>query len=182
MKSEASALATAFLAVQGKGDSQPGVVRDLEPLDALAVASGIDDRGVLQALADLGVTADTIAALALVPLVLVAWADGRVAREERIEIIRAARETGLVPGDAYHTLVESWIQEGPGDGLLPIWKAYVAALASELVPEVFRTLRDQLLERATRVAAAEGSRIRGLGSRISRLERELIVELRAAFD
>ena len=49
----------------------------------LKQASGISDDAVLEDLLDAGINAKTAASLSLVPLVLVAWADGVIQRQER---------------------------------------------------------------------------------------------------
>src|ERR687891_288917 len=46
--------------------------------EALAAALGITDDDVLEHLMALGLSSETLAALSLVPLVEVAWAEGRV--------------------------------------------------------------------------------------------------------
>ena len=72
----------------------------------LAAASGIQNPAVLEALAAVGVRAETLTALALVPLVAVAWADGEVQTGERFAILRAAHELGLERGNPSTTLNE----------------------------------------------------------------------------
>ncbi len=47
-----------------------------ESKEALAETSGISDDAILQSLLELHIDAQTLAALALVPLIVVAWADG----------------------------------------------------------------------------------------------------------
>src|SRR5713226_8693532 len=54
--------------------------------EALAAASGIRDEGVLDKLVSLGLGAETLAVLSLVPLVEVAWADGTIDAKERAAI------------------------------------------------------------------------------------------------
>ncbi len=47
---------------------------------------------------DEGLDAEAVSALALVPCVMVAWADGQVGEKERNAVLTAAREHGLEPG------------------------------------------------------------------------------------
>src|SRR5678815_5203129 len=54
--------------------------------DELRKASGMSDDAVLDKLVALGLRANTIAALSLVPLIQVAWADGTVQDNERTAI------------------------------------------------------------------------------------------------
>jgi len=63
-------------------------------LEALAAASGVRDRAALEQLHAVGVRADSVAALALAPLIEAAWADGAVAGRERDETRAAAHAEG----------------------------------------------------------------------------------------
>ena len=73
--------------------------------DQLRKASGMTDEVVLDKLVDLGLTANTIAALSLVPLIAVAWADGTMQDNERNAILQGAAGKGIEDGsDAYRLL------------------------------------------------------------------------------
>src|SRR5690606_26860332 len=63
--------------------------------DELRKASGMEDEAVLDRLVELGIGADTIAALSLVPLIKVAWADGAVQDREREAILQGAEDKGI---------------------------------------------------------------------------------------
>jgi uncharacterized membrane protein YkoI len=63
--------------------------------EALAAASGITDAAVLEQLAAVDLSSETMAALALVPLVEVAWADGTLDAKERSALLAAAEDAGL---------------------------------------------------------------------------------------
>ena len=67
-----------------------------ERLKALAEVSGITDGELLAQLDQLDVSAETVAALSLVPLVAVAWADGTIDPKERNAVLAAAVALGLV--------------------------------------------------------------------------------------
>jgi hypothetical protein len=66
-----------------------------DALEGLADASGISDQAVLRKLAGLGIRADTLAALTLIPLIEVAWADGKMNPREREAVLSGARSTGI---------------------------------------------------------------------------------------
>src|SRR5215467_7110 len=59
--------------------------------DELRKASGMSDDAVLDQLVALGLRGNTIAALSLVPLIQVAWADGAVQDNERTAILQGAQ-------------------------------------------------------------------------------------------
>jgi uncharacterized membrane protein YkoI len=63
--------------------------------EALAAASGITDAAVLEQLAAVDLSSETMAALALVPLVEVAWADGTLDAKEHSALLAAAEDAGL---------------------------------------------------------------------------------------
>lgn len=149
-----------------------------ERRQALAEASGIEDRAVLDRLAALNLDGSTIAALGLVPLVEVAWADGTLHERERDAVMQAAEAHGVAPGSAAHDLLEGWLSQRPGRELLEAWRAYVSALAELLDETERRALRQDVVSRARAVAEAAGG-ILGLG-RISDAEEAMIAELEQA--
>jgi len=147
--------------------------------EGLAAASGLRDPEVLDRLAALGLDGESVAALGLVPLVEVAWADRSLHDEERQAVLRAAEESGVAAGSAAHELLESWLEKRPGRELLAAWKGYVEALAAELGPEERQTLRQELLGRARAVAESAGGFL-GMG-KVSDAERAVLADLESAF-
>jgi hypothetical protein len=102
--------------------------------EALSAASGITDDAVLDRLAALNIGGDTLAALALVPLVAVAWADGDVDDKERRVLLAKASEMGLGKQDVSYQLFERWLAAPPAAKLLAAWKDYIGAFAASLDP------------------------------------------------
>lgn len=159
-------------------------VRDLAPArpkadeKELSFASGITDRAVLRLLADLEVSSSVVAALALVPLVEVAWADGELAPEERASVLRASEEQGIRPGSRAHGLLASWLEHRPSRELFEAWESYIEAVLEPLVTEERDRLCQDLVGRAREVARAAGHR-GGPGS-ISAEEERALERLEAA--
>jgi uncharacterized tellurite resistance protein B-like protein len=149
-------------------------------LAELAAASGVGDDDVLAQLHDLDIGADTFVALALVPLVEVAWADGTLDEKERAAVRKAAAEEGVHEGEPAHALLDGWLAERPGPELHAAWYEYVRALLDRLSPEAAAKLQEGLLGRARRVAEAAGGFL-GLMSRVSPSEQQVLDDLRAAF-
>jgi len=147
----------------------------------LAAASGISDEAVLERLARLGIRADTLCALTLVPLVQVAWADGEVQPPEREVVLQAASDAGIRRLGPGLELLRLWLDHPPPADLLSAWRDFVGALCRELGPEACRALRDQLLARARRVAESAGERRRS-SSRTSPAEESVLTTLAASFD
>ncbi len=71
----------------------------------------MNDTELIQALRHIGVDRDTIRALPLLPLVQVAWADGRIQDAERGLIREVAVRYGLNQAEA--GLLESWLAKQP---------------------------------------------------------------------
>lgn len=147
---------------------------------ALAQASGISDEAVLDEIARLELGPETLAALSLVPLVAVAWADGQCEDRERSAVLQAAEQSGLRSGDPAYRLLESWLDARPGQELLEAWKDYVGALGRNLGDRALDALKSDLLERARHVAEAAGGFL-GLGNRVSKDEQVVLDELDRAF-
>ena len=148
-------------------------------VEALARQTQIKDTGVLEKLVDLGLDAATWAALSLVPLVEVAWADGEVQSKERDAILAAAAEQGITQGSSSYELLEGWLRQRPAASLFATWGEYSVELASKLSPGERRALRDDLCERARKVAETAGGFL-GLG-RVSEAERRVLEELEKPF-
>ncbi len=144
---------------------------------ALSAASGITNEAVLDELVALGIGSDTLAALSLVPLVEVAWADGTMHDNERKAILSAAGDAGLGPESM--ALLDRWLTTRPTGEVLSAWKDYVAALASSMDASTRDQFKQDLLGRARRVAEAAGGFL-GI-ARISSEEEEKLEELAHAF-
>lgn len=148
--------------------------------EALAAASGINDPAVLDSLGKLGIGAETLAALSLVPVVAVAWADGSIDERERSAILQAAEGAGVGKGGTAYPILEGWLRERPPPAVLDAWKGYVRALSGTLDSGARDKLKADLLGRARTVAEATGG-FMGLGHRVSAAERAALDELERAF-
>jgi hypothetical protein len=146
----------------------------------LSQVSGIRDEAALDRLIELNIDAETLAAMALVPLVAVAWADGEVQPQEREVILAAAKKSGLPPKDGRYPLLEHWLKKHPGPEMVEAWKHYIVGLCEQLTPPEIEKLKHELLDLAGEVARATGGFL-GLGSKISPAERALLDDLARAF-
>ena len=70
-----------------------------ESREALAQVSGITNEAVLDRLVKLKVRPESVAALALIPLIEVAWSDGRLDDKERKAVLAAVEEADFAPRD-----------------------------------------------------------------------------------
>jgi len=147
---------------------------------ALAAATGVSDPAVLDRMRALEIGPETVAALHLVPLIEVAWADGSLDERERAMVLAQARESGLEDGSPELALLQNWLARKPEPRLLSAWEALVQGLCAEMEPAAIETLRTRLLERAKKVASASGG-VLGLGSKVSGAEASALARLERAF-
>jgi hypothetical protein len=146
---------------------------------ALKSASSIEDDELLAKLVDLGIDARSWTALALVPLIEVAWADGKLEPKEREAVLAAAREHGVAPDSPGHALLENLLTTRPDPAVFAAWGAYVTELLPNLRSEDRAMMRRRLVERATRVAKSAGGLL-GIGG-ISDAEKRVIANLEKPF-
>jgi hypothetical protein len=145
--------------------------------EALSKASGITDPAVLDKLAALEIEPETVAALSVVPLVAVAWADGTLDEKERVAVLSHA---GFAAGTAEHTLLEAWLARKPEPRLLDAWHHLISGIVVGLRAEEIAKMRATVLDRARSVAGASGGML-GLGSKVSKAEAALLAQLEGAF-
>ena len=157
--------------------AEPAEVRARK--EAFSAVSGITDTAVLDALVKLDISAETLAAIALVPLVAVAWADGSVDAKERAAVLRAAAEGGLKPEG--HAMLEKWLQAAPPASLVDAWKGYIATITASMDHASRRALQGPIIDRARTVALAAGGFL-GIGLRISDAEEKVLADLAKAFN
>lgn len=150
-----------------------------ERREALAQASGITNETVLEHLDEAGLTGQTLAALTLVPLIEVAWADQAIEKNERDAILAAAAKAGIVEGSPSARLLEKWLEHRPGHELLDAWKEYVQELVRTLGPSGAAALKAEVLGKSREIAEAAGG-ILGIG-RVNREEEEMLEELARTF-
>lgn len=151
-----------------------------DPTSALAAVSGIQDRGLLTDLLAAGILPETFAALSLLPLCEIAWADGDISHKEREAVLTAATQHGIESGGAARALLEHWLACRPELKMMAAWKEYIASLASRLPPEQSKKLCEEILGRARSIAATSGG-ILGMGAKVSVSEQFALDELEHAF-
>lgn len=147
--------------------------------EALAAASGVSDPAALDALMASGITARTLAALSLVPLVFVAWADHIMDERERQAVLAAAADAGVPSDGPGYQLLAGWLVERPPAALFEAWQRSVAATMQQLDRTTGEQLAHSVVQRARSVAQATGG-ILGIAS-ISAVEREILDQIEKAF-
>ena len=155
-------------------------IRERARLQEIAQALGeklqVDDPALLQRVADLGLTRETGAAILVVPLVQVAWADGEVSDQERELVLEIAAERGVVEGTPPHAQLLAWLKKRPGGELFDTAMQVLNA-GYAVLPAAERAVRiRELLAACERVAEASGglAKLLGLHRGVSGEEAEVL--------
>ncbi len=147
----------------------------------LSDISGIGDIKTLNLLLAAGIRPETLAAVGMIPLVVVAWSDQRMEDRERTAILHAASETGLDETHPAIALIKSWLDLMPGDELFNTWKAYVRQMCKSLPASSIEQVKNHIVGRAKRVAESAGGFL-GVINTVDRRERDIIRQLEEVFD
>ncbi|HEX6853295.1 MAG TPA: hypothetical protein VF139_18000 [Candidatus Polarisedimenticolaceae bacterium] len=141
----------------------------------------IRDEKFLDRLVALGITPETALAVALIPLVVVAWADGKLEDREREAILKAAQERGVAADRIARRLLANALARRPDPKLLAIWKAYVGRLWGRFTADESWQMRSNVL-RSTREVAESAGGFLGITSKISAEERRVLEDLEKLLD
>lgn len=152
-----------------------------ETKEAIAKVSGITNEDVLQRLVELDIRPETVASLALVPLIAVAWADGKMDEGEKAAVLEAARKSFVAKDSLDLDLLRQWMEHKPSPRLLDAWRHYIEGLCEQLSKEQRTALKKDLIGHASQVAKTTGGFL-GLGNKISQAEKEMLEKLESAFD
>ena len=159
------------------------MLRDRAQLDEIALLLGeklrVDDPALLVKVRDLGITLQTAPAFFLAPLVQVAWAEGRVQKDEREMVLILARQRGIAPDSPSYDVLEEWLKVKPSDALFDT-AVEVLRVGFTVLPADEREERIKDVVRACReVAEASGTlgRLLGLGDGVSQVEAAMLDRL-----
>ncbi len=148
--------------------------------EELTRASGISRAEILDELRKTGIKPETLAALSLIPLIRVAWADGELDEKEKQAILQAVHDEGISKGSPSYEMLQAWISEEPEEVFYQTWADYVGALSEVMEGKAFNALREEILGFAHKVADASGGFL-GLGKKTSSVEQKALDELEKAF-
>ena len=145
--------------------------------DELSKQTGVTDPGLLQDLQELGLTADTVALLPLVPAVELAWAEEGITPAERQMVVSLARSRGITEGSAPDRLLHTWMASRPTPEQFAKARRLISALLDSGAPVVKDLTAEQLVKYCEQIASASGG-LFGLPLRaISMEERNLLTRI-----
>ena len=146
----------------------------------LAAAIGIADELMLKAVTKVEAGVEVLAAMALIPMVAVAWCDGEVSAKEREAVLRGAVEMGIAVESPGYELLQRWLEKAPAPEAIEAWHKYVKTIVATMEPATAKRCCDKIMTRAENVAKAAGGFL-GFGSKISEAEQKCLADLRASF-
>jgi hypothetical protein len=148
--------------------------------DGLRRISGVKDTELLDKLVELEIGPDTWAAVSLLPLVEVAWADGQMEEKERRAILSSAEADGVAAGTPSFDLLQGWLERRPDARLIEVWGEYIVGVCAHLGASERAAFKREILGRARAIAEAAGGLL-GMGNKISDHEANVLTELEKAF-
>ncbi len=155
--------------------------REAEESARLQGATGVTDPVLLDELIQFGFTPETLPALAVGPLLEVAWTDGKVDSDERRVILSDDSVTGLDAAGPSMAMVHGWLEERPAGGIFRLWWEFTHAEMGGHTPDERAALAAEMLVRATAVARASGGFL-GIGSPTSAEEHVALKRIKAAYE
>ena len=146
---------------------------------SLGEVTGIESLEVLDQLIEVGATPESLVAVSIIPVVEVAWADGKLDQKEAAAIREIAHGEGIDQGSSGRQLLECWLNESPDSALYDAWYAYVSSIREILPSDKLNELRDSIVSHAQHVAKASGAKL-GLNA-ISASEKSVLKRIEGAF-
>jgi hypothetical protein len=113
---------------------------------------GTEKEAVIARLQDMGFDADKARVFDLLPLVHVAWADGKVQASERRVILDILAQRGIESDSEAWLLIEALLEQRPSDTFLEEISPLLIEVVERKVPDVrkaLRSYRDQILRQIT---------------------------------
>jgi hypothetical protein len=176
-----SSLEDAFFFEQDRTlvERQTDLRKMAESKEVLGTVSGITNDAILERLVNLKVRAETLAALALLPLIEVVWADGEVDDKERVMVLAHATSQGIAVGSGEYELLERWLAQRPAASFLNAWQHYMHGLCECLSGAERDILKAELMRNVRKAAETSGGFL-GMG-KISSQEEQVLAKLESSF-
>ena len=138
------------------------------------------DDELIDRLAELGIGPSSYQAVLLLPLIQVAWADGRVQGAESEIVLQAATRLGI-PNEAY-SVVYRWLDRPPSESTLLLGRQVLVELSHRhrgLGSEVEADAVERVLHRSRQVAESAGG-LFGFAFTVSSEEKQVLEEITRA--
>ena len=140
----------------------------------LSKSSGITDQAMLTDLLELGLDADTVSLLPLVPVVELAWAEGGITPAERQLVLSLARSRGIAEGSPADLRLKGWMDSQPSPEQLKKATRVMSAVLGSDTPVAKDLTADQLVKYCEQIASASGG-LFGLPFRAVSMEEQALL-------
>lgn len=131
-------------------------LREKADAESLANALGIQVGPLATSLLKAGVSPQAALALRFVPMVLVAWADGRIEPEEASVVQQATTKLGVQSDSPAGQLLASWLKSPPPADMIGLWSEYARNLFEHLSASEAEMLRQSIVQEIHAVAETAG--------------------------
>lgn len=141
---------------------------------AIEQTAGTDDAAIVDRLEQLGFNGESIKVLDVLPLIHIAWADGRIQKSERALILSIVEQRGIPPRSDASLLVEALLEARPSETFLAESLALLVDLAAKTGAN-----KDDVVDLCAKVAEAGGGLL-SFGAKTTDSERALIKDVASA--
>src|SRR4029453_5585788 len=161
-------------------------LRQRAPLDEIAKAIGeklqVDNHELVGRVRKLGLKPEAAPALFLAPLVQVAWAEGKITRDEQDAVLKLTLDRGVAMNSPPYVQILEWLAVRPSNEVFDV-AVEVLKYGFAVLPEDEREERiKRVVEACHEVAAASGgglAKLLGLSSSVSEVEASMLDSLNA---
>jgi hypothetical protein len=150
-----------------------------EDMASLEKVSGIKNEAILKKLIELNIRPEIVAAITLVPIIEVAWADGKLDEDEKKVILKISTGHFGAEHQIPDILIKEWLAQKPAPAMLDAWVHYINGLVEKMSSDEKSALKKSIMSQAREVAEASGGFL-GL-NKISAQEDKMLKQLEKAF-
>jgi hypothetical protein len=150
-----------------------------EDMASLEKVSGIKNEAILTKLINHNIRPETLAALSLIPIIEIAWADGKLDSNEKEAILKVSMNHINTDHQISKVLLDEWLSRKPAPEMLDAWVHYIKGLSEILSKKEHLEIKKDLLSQARNVAESSGGFL-GI-NKISKEEEKMLKVLENAF-
>ena len=144
-------------------------------------AVGVENEQILAVLHEMGYDRETVFLLFLIPLLQVAWSDGKLSEKERALILEVGHTYGVKEGHPAYQKLQGWLNSKPSKETFDRALTVIRAIMSFQTWEQREAAAQKLVDASERIAAASGGFL-GLGSKVSAEEKAVLRRVAAAIE
>lgn len=122
----------------------------------IAEAAKIDDPEMIDRLIKSGFTAETVSAILLAPIAMVAWGSGYVTAQERDAAVGALQETEFGQDEAVMNVFANWLESRPASSLMSLWSDFIRQRMRHEPADTSEQHRQWMMRLLNEVAIASG--------------------------